>query len=279
MVSNPAHKPVTFDTRGDLLEIILAGAGGTGSKIARNIAMMLYDMKAHHQQIPTFRIVDFDEVEPSNIGRQLYSPKDLGKPKSRVIATRLNLALGLEIQWDAAPFDPDLHTRNISARSAPLIIGAVDNHLARQTIAKAEGALILDCGNFNASGQVVFGNTSKPDQVFNSLEQVLEGKADHISFLPNFHLLFPELLQPDPFDTSTQGLSCAELIEQGQQHLLINGGIAQAASVYVYMLLHRQPIPTFLSFVDLDSISMRSTRITRAALESYLNLALQNKQS
>ena len=58
----------------------IAGCGGLGS----NIAMLLV-----RAGVSQFVIVDFDKVEISNLNRQFYFLKDIGKPKIEAISENL----------------------------------------------------------------------------------------------------------------------------------------------------------------------------------------------
>ena len=60
--------------------IILIGVGGVGSQIALALA---------RKGIGRLTILDHDVVEPSNLPRQVYYPKDVGKPKAYALAGNL----------------------------------------------------------------------------------------------------------------------------------------------------------------------------------------------
>lgn len=62
------------------IKIGIAGCGGLGS----NIAMMLV-----RAGIKKFTIVDFDKVEMTNLNRQFYFQKDIGKPKIQALQANL----------------------------------------------------------------------------------------------------------------------------------------------------------------------------------------------
>ena len=146
------------------------------------------------------------------------------------------------------------------------MIGAVDNHLARRELAQIHGVW-LDCGNHRASGQVVIGNTSDREIAL----RYIDGSDGKYAYLPNAALLFPALLEPEPTsDAAVEPRSCAELVLQGDQHLLVNDWMACAAASYLYALLRRQPMTTFATFVSLDGLSVRSLPICRDELLPYL---------
>lgn len=62
-------------------KVVLLGLGGVGSHILHSLAAL---------GVETFRIIDFDKVELSNLNRQiLYNESDVGKLKTRVAKKRL----------------------------------------------------------------------------------------------------------------------------------------------------------------------------------------------
>jgi molybdopterin/thiamine biosynthesis adenylyltransferase len=63
------------------LTIGLIGAGGLGSEIGEGLV---------RKGIGSLRIYDFDVVEPSNLNRQLYTGKDIFKPKAFRLARNLS---------------------------------------------------------------------------------------------------------------------------------------------------------------------------------------------
>src|SRR5690242_19732493 len=104
--------PKVFDPHLNIREIVLVGCGGTGSHLARLIARLLVHLRSLRLTVPTLRIIDPDVVEVGNIGRQLYTPAELGMPKAETTARRLSCALGLAVEWVNAPFSARAHLGN-----------------------------------------------------------------------------------------------------------------------------------------------------------------------
>ncbi len=253
-------QPARFDPPQMIQEVVLIGAGGTGAQLARSICRIVYDLKRRRKHLPAIWIVDPDRIEGRNVGRQLFTQAeaDRGDYKAETLARRFNYSLGLAVEWFNEPFDADKHAGRYS-----LICGAVDNHLARREIARAN-CLILDCGNHVDSGQVTLGNTASLDLVSQSIREAT------YHYLPSFALLFPALLEPAPFPASQPAGSCAELVDVGDQGLLVNDLIAVMAAHYVHKLLNQEPVTSFLSFCDAGSLSVKSIAITPENLRSYL---------
>lgn len=256
---------IIFDPNLYLKRIVVVGVGGTGSRVARVLARMLVDRAARGQTVPEVLLVDPDHVEAKNVGRQaLFAPADIGRPKAECVGRRLNFALGTAMRWAVAPFDAAVHSNRYSG---DVIVSCVDNHAARRAIAAA-GGVHIGAGNHHQSGQVVIGNTREPALVLDADNW----RADTtVRWLPTEALLFPDLLEPEAQPTpSPATVSCAEAVAAGDQHLLINDWVGTVVGGYLYKLLHRQPIPTYMTYIDAEIGTVIGKPISRASLESQL---------
>lgn len=256
-----------FDPHLNCKRVILVGAGGTGAAWARYLARIVYDLKQRRRQVPQITIIDPDVVELKNVGRQLFTPADVGLPKAEVLAQRFNLSLGLDIHWFAEPFDADRHVGGDHWNT--LVCGAVDNHAARAELARLKHTVWVDAGNHFASGQIVAGNSADAELILGELRD--EGS---VRLLPNAALLFPELLElppdePRPAAAAPQA-SCADHLAAGDQHLLVNDLVAWVGAQVVYQLLNAQPVASFITHVDAEMMAVRSTPIARANVLAYL---------
>lgn len=258
-----------FDPNIHIQSITIVGCGGTGAAVARIVARIIYDMHRARLHTPNVLLIDPDIVEEKNVGRQLFTPADaaLKLPKVEVVGRRLNMALGLDMAWCVEPFIAEKHGDRYGSQ---LVIGCVDNHLARRELHQARGILI-GAGNFRNGGQVVIGNTADPA----IMQRHINGHEGKYAYLPKEGLLFPALLEPEtPTSEPQPTLSCAELVLRGEQDCLVNDWMACAVGQYVYALLRRQPIRTFASFISLDGMSVRSLPIHRDELTTYLQSTL-----
>ena len=233
-------------------------------QVARSVARLVYEMKRSGLHTPSVRFIDPDLVEEKNIGRQLFSYGDIGHNKAQVLAARFNAALGLDI---AAVNQPVNAQQQFERYSTSLIIGAVDNEMARRELASIQGALWLDCGNFKNAGQVILGNLGDREAILRHMKE----KTDKYRYLPHAGLLFPSLLEPEEINAvPTPPISCADLVALGEQALFINDLMAAVAAQYLWRILYRQPIHTFVSFIDGESLSVRSVPICPDELMPYL---------
>lgn len=252
-----------FDPNTHIKTITIVGVGGTGAQVARIVGRMAYDMQRSRQYAPQIVLIDPDTVEEKNVGRQLFSPSLLGKNKAECVGRMLNLALGLDVRWIPDHVDA---TRHYDRYGGNLVISCVDNHEARKELQRVNGTL-LGSGNDVDSGQVCIGNTDDPDL----MRRFIDGRDGKYPYLPKEGLLFPELLQPEP-PRPTPPVSCGEMIAEGSQHLLINDMMATIVGQYVYKLLHRQPIHTFLTYISVGEMpAIRSLPICREELSSYID--------
>src|SRR5262249_5084803 len=161
--------------------------------------------------------------------------------------------------------NPEKH----AARHGTLLCGAVDNHLARAELAKVN-SIWIEAGNERSYGSVSIGNSADRNQL---LRAINSAKNERYDLLPNAALLFPELLEaPAPQEEAPAPAdSCAALVERADQRLLVNDFMAAIAAEYTFKALNRMPITSFLTYVDIDVLSMRSIPICREELLARLN--------
>ena len=245
--------------------IALVGCGGTGSHLALALARLASHV-AQTAGAPQLSLcfIDGDTVDARNVGRQLFSPAEVGLSKAVTLADRLNTALGLRIAAipEMATVDLLNHTPVVPPAAAiGVLVGAVDGVEGRQALHAALTAgrwrFWLDCGNHEASGQVAVGTTTTR---MRSL--VATGLATHV---PAPSLQFPELLRTVP----RRQHDCAAAMIDNAQSLMVNQMMAAIASEYVYDLVVRRRLDRMQTVVDLRSLTMRSTRITERTLASF----------
>ena len=257
---------LSYDPNQHIRELVLVGCGGTGSQVARTIARITRMMLDSGKSAPRVRFVDPDIIETKNVGRQLFQDSTVGMYKAVELARRFNYALGLEIEAVVEPFN---HEEHINNRYGTVIIGAVDNWMARKAIAKAEDTIWIDCGNSRHSGQVVIGSTGCLERIKYAMQNINTTRKS-IRKLPNAGLVYPELLVPDPEEELlAETLSCAELLERSLQSATINQFVASIASEYLRKLLYREAIYTWFTNISTTSLTMKSTPITLDTLTRH----------
>lgn len=212
--------------------IHLAGVGGNGAQMAACLARLDIAIRAlGHPHGLHVRAFDPDIVTEANVGRQLYSPSDVGGSKATITITRLNHFYGLD--WEAMTnriedywLRPDYHR----GRDADILISCVDSRKARRCIHEYlfsgdRYAYWLDLGNNEHDGQAVLGTPVTPNAA---------RRADHAERLPCVTELYPELLDVDkPEDDAP---SCSVRLSLAAQGLFINDVVVRHAAQLLYEL-------------------------------------------
>ena len=238
--------PALLDRR---VSIHLVGVGGNGAQMAACLARLDIAMKAlghpHGLHVTAF---DADRVSEANVGRQLYSPADIGRHKAIVTIHRLNQFYGLD--WVAHPVRYEaFETNRYSPLSAEILVSCVDSLAARRMLHEAvfeeavfEGGRYrywLDLGNTEASAQVVLGQAPYRTKDEGSLR------------LPCITELFPELLDATVPDDNRP--SCSVRVSLASQGLFINDVAVRFAAQLLYELFSKGRLSQHGVVVNLDS--------------------------
>lgn len=228
---------------GHLLErsirVAVVGAGGTGSQILTGLAQLHHAMLSlGHPGGLDVLVIDDDTVSPSNVGRQMFYPSDIGQYKAEVLVNRINLAMGCSWKASVGKLMP---SSNIDS---DLIIGCVDTRKARDAINKVgqrnKIRYWLDCGNRQSDGQAILGEF-----------YVGKDSKDGVK-LPTVADLFPETCDP-ALDSPDDGPSCslAEALEK--QSLFVNRGVSLYALNMLFELFRYGGLSYTGVFVNLKT--------------------------
>src|SRR5437660_10285254 len=95
---------VVVPYQSERIQIVVVGAGGTGSWLIPHLARLIWDFNRTWEQIheekprrASLLIVDHDKVEDGNIrARQNFCPAEIGYPKAQLLAHRFAIAFGLD---------------------------------------------------------------------------------------------------------------------------------------------------------------------------------------
>jgi PRTRC genetic system ThiF family protein len=252
----------------DSLRVLLVGVGGTGSALALALGRLAYHLQQKGIRVE-LTLVDPDTVEEKNIGRQCFCPAEVGQNKAETLALRLNAALGLDSLALPKPFDHRMLAGWWSPWSGrppanSLLIGAVDNHVARRALAQAvmeaTGRLwCLDLGNARDHGQLLLGNLGRVQQLA-SIELSALGLC---SGLPSPYLQAPELLQPAQVEPD---VSCADLVLREEQSLVVNQAVAALAAQYCQAFMIQRELTAFATTFTLVPPTAVTQTITEASL-------------
>lgn len=227
--------------------ICLVGCGGTGSHIAQTLARLASHCRDTGGPRITLALLDGDVVEAKNVGRQLFSPADVGKNKAQVLAARFSAVFGLPIVAGATM----LGDERVTHAGYGILVGAVDGAAGRRSLQHqlhlGGWRVWVDCGNHESSGQVVAGTVAHRDR----LQGVL--KLGVCSGLPVAPLIYPELLKDAPIVARQD---CAAAVQDNAQSLMVNQTMAAIAGQYLYQLIVGRRLTTFRTVVDLHSLTI-----------------------
>ena len=262
------------------IEFYLVGCGGTGSWLAPSLCRIARTLTQQAKNT-TIIFIDRDTVEQKNVLRQNFCDAEIGLNKAQTLALRYSLSWGIRIEALPDFFAPEIIARDYYHREQKLkiVIGCVDNAIARQSIARALSEYQswherdvatelwwLDCGNHSNSGQVLIGS---------HLSTELDAYRFHqlgCLKLPAPCLQHPELLESKPEELSESNISCAELALINTQSLSINQRIAAEAANYLLQLVTGK-LNRLATYLDLDSGFTTSTFITQEAIAKIISNA------
>jgi PRTRC genetic system ThiF family protein len=261
----------TADLGFSQFNLFLIGCGGTGSFVAQHLARLIASGGVASERIHSLTLVDFDTVEPKNVGRQLFTPADVGRPKAEVLAKRYASAFGLKVGSICESFTRKMLGEAIppgNLRNPTLLIGAVDKAEARLEIYTAvkkymgyrQAIYWFDAGNGASVGQVVWGNTA-------SLELARRGIGKSIvEYLPYPPLVFSEIIDPSKDRDEIMG-SCADATLAGHQGLNINAVMGVLMAEMIRKFLEGRLSVHYVA-ADLSSFAFGAQPITDAWLST-----------
>lgn len=270
------------------LKIYLIGAGGTGSFAAMNLARLLFELR-RIGKVVEMTIIDPDVVESDNIPRSNYCAAEIGRFKAQTLAERITLAWGLEVSYsnEKLEFEKHLKPNRNGFKELSILVGCVDNHLARREIHRvleesnkynsnnAPEFWWIDGGNGKSSGQALIGSEVRKEKAENHFSSSTICKK-----LPAPSVIHPELLENQEIPTrreSSERMDCAERIRRGEQSLNINNRVAIEIGEILTELLLTNSLKRFATYFDLESGTSRSSYCTPANIAEALRQAETNK--
>lgn len=244
-----------------VINVVVIGAGGTGSRVIEGLACLHRAIKAKgHPFGLKVTVIDPDMVSQANVGRQAFYPCDVGHSKAHTLVNRVNMALNGEAVWTASCA---MVTSQTDLSCADIVIGAVDNRKARLAILRSlenvssGNRYWLDLGNRVSDGQVILGEVTSRKR-----------KTDDPERLPHAGELYPELIDPalEPSDDAPS-CSLAEALEK--QALFINPGVCVQAMNLLWHLLTKGELEFHGAFINMELGTVLPLRIDPAIWARY----------
>ena len=154
--------------------VAVAGAGGNGSQMLAGLARMQIALKSLGHPGLDVCVFDPDRVTEANVGRQLFSPSDIGAHKAGVLVNRVNCYYNLG--WNASATRYQAGARWADQR-ADILVGCVDSAAARRDLAQTRFKYWLDLGNTDKKGQVILGTRMRSKTVNRFAQEIDRKKA------------------------------------------------------------------------------------------------------
>jgi len=224
------------------VHVHLVGVGGNGAQMAACLARLDIAMRALGHPAGLHVIAfDADTVSGANVGRQLYSPADVGQNKAVLTIQRLNLFYGLD--WDAVPVRYESWGRS---DHADIVVSCVDTRASRRYLHErfvarpGDTSYWLDLGNTESTAQVVLGEALRHHAK----------ERGGCPRLPCVTELFSELL--DTTVKEVNAPSCSVRMSLVSQGLFINDVAVRMGSQLLYELFSRGRLRQHGVIINLD---------------------------
>lgn len=249
---SPQH-PVTVN---------LIGVGGTGSQVLTCLARISSTLHALGHPGLFVNAIDPDIVSESNIGRQLFSPSDIGLNKANVLVTRINNFFGFD--WISSPYLYNYKQNENYEHQANILITCTDNIKSRTDIWNnlpknhfpkfmdhTNSMYWLDFGNSQKTGQIVLGTIHK------EMEQPKSKKYETVPVLP----CAPEMFDYSSISDRDSGPSCSLAEALKKQDLFINSTLAQLGCALLWKLFSSGMIDYRGAFLNLDTMRVNHIKL------------------
>lgn len=236
------------------ITITVIGAGGTGSLFLQQLARIVYAYRALYNRECVVVVCDGDRVSESNIGRQGFSPNEVGANKAYSIVSKINRFYGFD--WLASCNYFDYKKRNdITLREygANFIISAVDSKACRKQIKRLfqDSYKLNETPEYKAHFWMDLGNTKTTGNVV---------------------VASPELGWPDVIDeygsfmkSKAKGSSCSLAMALNEQDLFINPTVATIGAKWLWECLTKSEMDWRGAFINLDTLAVRKLKTNHNA--------------
>jgi len=227
------------------IEIMVMGAGGTGSRLVNNLARINMTLRGLGKTELAVTLYDDDIVENNNIGRQQFYNEDIGRNKADAIIERINYAY--ELDWVSIPRKwcnkNILFDEIVEHEHCHIYITCVDNIRTRKELSdnfyriKGEkGKYWMDIGNGKDYGQVIlsYHGNDKNCIAMRTLNDISDGQFNKMKDKKD-----------DP--------SCSLAVSLGKQSLFINSILAEYAGDMLFRLLSDYSIDYNGIFINLQN--------------------------
>ncbi|WP_296228549.1 PRTRC system ThiF family protein [Ralstonia sp. UBA689] len=243
--------------------IVLIGCGGNGSQMLTGLARLDHAIRALGHPGLDVEVFDPDIVSEANIGRQLFSPADVGQFKACVHTQRINHFFGLD--WRAQPRKFERSNGARPAARPAIFIVCVDSKAARKSIdaglTSRVNTYLLDLGNRASDGQVLFGQSPRTvieDEEGNEVHNARFNPVGSVP-LPYPYDVLPELVDTSEPEDDTPSCGLAEAL--ARQELFVNQSVVTPALAILWEFFRHGRLTWHGAFVNLKTGSMRPVAV------------------
>ena len=230
------------------ISVTLVGAGGNGSRMLSCLARINASLLALGRKGLSVTVYDADTVEQPNIGRQLFSPSELGMNKAVALVSRFNRFYGTG--WRAKP---RFFTKN--DKCGNIVISCVDSVKARLVVDKAfenckrtsrchEDSCFywMDLGNAQTTGQCFIGSIE--------ISQPSSENCLAVSLLPTISAE----IDLSSVNEEESGPSCSMAEALQKQDLFINSTLCELAGSLLWSLFKDNSLEYRGFYINLETM-------------------------
>ncbi|MEH6454727.1 MAG: PRTRC system ThiF family protein [Cocleimonas sp.] len=234
------------------INILLIGAGGSGSQIATELFQMdsLLRQISEQSVYINLTLIDGDTVSIFNVGRQAFYMGDVGSYKAEVLVSRFNNFGGTHWKSINEYCDP----QKMTFHDYDIVITAVDKAEFRIKLGEKfnnnqyrSDLLWLDVGNGKSDGQIILGNAYR-------------NLSSNGIRLPNVYDLYSEMLK-DVDDDSEDIPSCSTEMALKKQDFGANRAVSAQATQLIWQLVRYAKISHHGAFVDVANATVQPLKI------------------
>jgi len=249
----------------------LIGAGGTGSQFLTALGRMNHALMELHHPGLMVRVFDDDNVEPANLGRQLFTTAELGMYKAVALVSRINLFFGTNWKAITERYNRETILADPELRMAEFTVSCVDTVSARFEIAELLMGLDkrvtytrnrplywMDFGNSKDTGQVLLATLTK-------IEQPESKRFEVVNSLPLVTDEFGELLKQSETTDNTPSCSLADAL--GKQDLFINSALANLGASLLWQMFREGMLFNRGFFLNLKAFRATPIKVNAVAPE------------
>lgn len=261
MFNSYSHSRIFFN-------IVQIGTGGNGGYLVQRLSKLLYALSRRDDFKFSYKLVDGDAVEPSNLLRQPFIEQDLYQPKAQVLAERYEAAYEIPILYRNSFVETvsDIKSLFLSEQAhfyvhVPILLGCVDNNATRQLMHEAFkelGSMI-----YIDSGIDSVDEAGSPDSGYSG-QVVCGAKMYKNQYLSPVGEVYPDILSDKDSRLPTQ--ACGETVVYHPQRMQTNEMAALVMNGYLNTILADHEIVSHYTNFNARTNLMRPTYLKEVSV-------------